>query len=328
MASLHTENLHIGYHYGKLHKVLQSNLDLKLASGRITTLIGQNGVGKSTFIRTLAGLQPSLSGQVYLNDKPLLNFSRKEIAAHIAMVLTDKPHTMSLTVEELVALGRHAYTGWLGGLSSSDRSIVDQAITQTNINYIAHTRLYELSDGQLQKAMIARALAQDTDILILDEPIAHLDLNNKLEILMMLQQIARQGKHILLTSHDLHLSLQLSDVVWLFRFNQPMCSGIPEDLAIDSAFTEALHLQGYGYDLLTGSLIAAHERAIRLSGEQGPRYDWTARALNRNGYALSDEAPLEIVVGNDDWNIVGKTFQSKAHSIEDTLNKLYNIGKR
>lgn len=237
MALLSTENLSIGY--GK--KVLAEKIVLELNRGDLVGLIGQNGVGKSTLLRTLAGLLTKCSGEVYLDKKPIK--STKRAAKAISIVLTGKPDTLNLTVVELLALGRHPYTGWLGYLKEDDKKKMEEALSLMEINYIANTKLSELSDGQLQKAMIARALAQDTAIIILDEPTSHLDLKNKIDVLELLKKIANQGKSVLISTHEVGLAGKYCNRFWCMDFGKEMLTGEPQELITKGKVQHYLHIE-------------------------------------------------------------------------------------
>ena len=238
MNLLEINDLHIGY--GK--KALSSNISLTLQSGQFVGLIGQNGVGKSTLIRTSCGLQEALSGSILLQGRALSTYSKKEIAKMLSLVLTDKPESMQLTVIELIALGRYPYSGWLGILNQQDKLKIDEAISQMEINYIANKKLFELSDGQLQKAMIARALAQDTEVIILDEPTSHLDLKNKIDVLALLRKIADQGKSILISTHEVGLAAKYCDQFWCMDFQKALLSGTPANLIKEGKVQAYLHI--------------------------------------------------------------------------------------
>lgn len=206
-------------------------------------LVGQNGVGKSTLIRTLCGLHPPLSGKIELDGNPISHYSRSAISKKIGVVLTGKPDSLNLSVLELIALGRHPHTGWLGVLRESDKKIIEASITQMEINYIATKKLFELSDGQLQKVMIARALAQDADLIILDEPTSHLDLKNKIEVLELLRKIAKTGKGILISTHEIQLASQVCDQFWCVDFGLPFLTGSAKDILNSEVLHEYLHLR-------------------------------------------------------------------------------------
>ncbi|NQZ75443.1 MAG: ABC transporter ATP-binding protein [Ekhidna sp.] len=239
MDILETIDLKIGY---PPSKVLGQNLNLSCSSGELIGLIGQNGVGKSTLIRTICGLQPKLGGMIKLNGDHLTDKNPNAIAKIISVVLTGKPQSLNLSVLELIALGRHPYSGWLGKLRSEDKSKIDDAIDQMQINYLMGKRLYELSDGQLQKVMIARALAQDTPLIILDEPTSHLDLKNKIEVLNLLKSISDSGKSILISTHEIQLSARVCDSYWCMDFGKEMLIGQPRKLIESGALQAYLHI--------------------------------------------------------------------------------------
>lgn len=209
---LFTSNLSIGYSSKKEVHCIAQNLNLELQSGKLIALIGANGIGKSTLLRTLTGIQKPLSGSVFLNGKEIQNYSPIELAQNLSLVLTEKLPPSNLTVFELVALGRQPYTNWIGTLSADDLEKIHQSIQLTQIEHLADKKHYEISDGQLQKVLIARALAQDTPLIILDEPTTHLDLLHKVSLFKLLKKLASETqKCILLSTHDLDLSIQLSD---------------------------------------------------------------------------------------------------------------------
>lgn len=216
---LATENLTIGYKQGKYTtKKIVENLTLQLQTSKLTVLLGANGMGKSSLLRTFAGLQLPLQGNVLLANKTLQDYSMLEKAQQISIVSTEKPQTTQLTVRELVALGRYPYTSWTGKLTANDNQEIDNALESTNIKQFGARYLQTLSDGQLQKALIARALAQNSTLLLLDEPTAHLDLPNKAEIWQLLKKITQDSnKTILLATHDVEFALQLADVLWLLH---------------------------------------------------------------------------------------------------------------
>jgi len=239
MAHLVISDLTIGY---PPDKVLASDINLSLREGQIVGLVGQNGVGKSTLIRTICGLQPALKGAVKVGEQSLSSLTPKELAKKISVVLTEKPDSLNLSVLELVALGRHPYSGWLGNLSAIDKEKIEDAISTMEINYLTEKRLFELSDGQLQKVMIARALAQETELIILDEPTSHLDLKNKIEVLQLLQKIAKSGKGILISTHEIQLSATTCDEFWCMDFNQPILIGKPQKLIDSGDLQRYLHI--------------------------------------------------------------------------------------
>lgn len=209
---LHTQNLTIGYPAKKGNTVIAENLTLDFNEGKLITLIGANGIGKSTLLRTITGIQKPLSGNVYLNDKNINTYPLPELAQNLSVVLTEKLPPSNLTVYELVSLGRQPYTNWVGKLAPDDLEKIINAIELTDIAGIGHKKHHEISDGQLQKVLIARALAQDTPLIILDEPTTHLDLHHKVALFKLLKRLsAGMGKCILFSTHDIDLAIQLSD---------------------------------------------------------------------------------------------------------------------
>ncbi len=207
-----TYQLSIGYSSKKEVNCIAQNLNLELQSGKLIALIGANGIGKSTLLRTLTGIQKPLSGTVFLNGKEIQNYTPIKLAQNLSLVLTEKLPPSNLTVFELVALGRQPYTNWIGTLSADDLEKIHQSIQLTQIEHLVNKKHYEISDGQLQKVLIARALAQDTPLIILDEPTTHLDLLHKVSLFKLLKKLASETqKCILLSTHDMDLAIQLSD---------------------------------------------------------------------------------------------------------------------
>lgn len=306
----------IGYSQGPAKKVLIQNLNLTIRRGEVVCLLGQNGVGKSTLLRTLAGMQPPLGGSILLDGLDTAKLSAQEMAFRVSVVLTERLAAANVTVYDLVALGRHPYTNWLGILTASDRQKVEEALTLTKLNYLADSRLSELSDGQYQKAMIARAVAQNGELMLLDEPTAFLDLNNSVEIFLLLTRLAReQSKAIVISTHDFHLAMQFADRLWLTNFNTPLYEGLPEDLGLNGQLEENMFHEGFGLDLLTGRIVlpSSQKGTIRLSGSS-PAHQWTRRALERRGFATSEEQGEDLQVFDKKkrhyWQIGERTFPS------------------
>jgi len=207
-----TTNLNIGYHSKNHHITIAENLNLSLESGKLTALVGANGIGKSTLLRTLTAIQKPLKGIVFLNEKKIHEYNSIELAQNLSLVLTEKLPPSNLTVFELIALGRQPYTNWLGKLSDEDYEKINHVVALTHIEHLIHKKHYEISDGQLQIVLIARALAQDTPLIILDEPTTHLDLLHKISVFKLLKKLAQEtNKCILFSTHDIDLAIQVSD---------------------------------------------------------------------------------------------------------------------
>jgi len=209
---LSTCNLSIGYKSKSKVDVIASDINLNLQSGKLISLIGENGIGKSTLLRTLSGLKKPLEGAVLLNSKDLKEYDQIDLAQNLSLVLTEKLPPSNLTVFELIALGRQPYTNWIGKLTETDLEQINKAITLTQIEHLAQKKYYEISDGEFQNVLVARALAQDTSIIILDEPSTHLDLFHKVALFKLLKKLASESKKcILFSTHDIDLAIQLSD---------------------------------------------------------------------------------------------------------------------
>lgn len=208
------ESLSVGYHQRKKDILVLEDISFEMHPGELIGLVGANGVGKSTLLRTLAGMQPQLNGNVFLNGLEMRSYNALELATLLSVVLTEAPASRNLTVYEFVALGRQPYTNWIDKLTLKDKEKVDWALEQTETAVLAHKRCYELSDGQMQRAAIARALAQDTKIILLDEPTTHLDLYHRAYIVSLLKRLSEeQQKTILFSTHEIDLAIQISDKI-------------------------------------------------------------------------------------------------------------------
>lgn len=209
---LQANQISIGYTHKKEQNIVASNIDLQLEKGKLIALIGANGIGKSTLLRTITGIQKTISGTVSLNGKNIHEMNALALAKNLSVVLTEKLPPSNLTVFELVALGRQPYTNWIGTLSEDDIAKVNQALVLTQIEHLAAKKHFEISDGQLQKVLVARALAQDTSLIILDEPTTHLDLLHKVALFKLLKKLTQETqKCILFSTHDIDMAIQLSD---------------------------------------------------------------------------------------------------------------------
>lgn len=250
---LKTENLAIGYASKKHQNVVASNINLELRQGELVGLVGANGIGKSTLLRTLTKVQEPLNGCVFINNKSLAQISPLELSKSLSLVLTEPPASKNLTVLELVALGRQPYTNWIGSLAPEDISIIENGLIQTNIQELKNKKCFELSDGQLQKAMISRALAQDTNIIILDEPTTHLDMYHKAYILKLLKTLAKEtNKTILFSSHEIELAIQLCDRM-IVMTDSEVISDDPCNLISRGIFNQLFPEDMVAFDGKTGS---------------------------------------------------------------------------
>ncbi|HET8858302.1 ABC transporter ATP-binding protein [Marivirga sp.] len=233
---LTTSDLSIGYKKGKSQNILMEDLNLKIQKGKFIALLGANGVGKSTLIRTLANLQSALKGGVFINEKDINHFGAKEFARNVSLVLTDPVQGGNMTILELVEMGRYPFTNWTGKLMASDHEKVEKAIQLCAIGYLKEANITEISDGQLQKAMIARALAQDGELMLLDEPTVHLDANNRFTVLELLRNLVNETeKSMLISTHQVEIALKMADEIWLANCGENIVCGTPDELIRNGA---------------------------------------------------------------------------------------------
>ena len=255
------KDLTIGYRQKDNNKVVAEHINAHIEAGVLTCLIGPNGVGKSTLPRTLSAFQPPLGGKIFISkdneDKgvDISTLTDKQMAKMIGVVLTTKPDVQNMTVEELVALGRSPYTGFWGRLHDEDKTIVEESIRMVGIEALKDRMVQTLSDGERQKMMIAKALAQQTPVIFLDEPTAFLDYPSKVDMLQLLHQLSREKhKTIFLSTHDLELALQISDTLWLMQPHEAPVIGTPKDLAANGALSKFIDREGIRFDRETLSI--------------------------------------------------------------------------
>lgn len=289
---LQTQSLSIGY--GKY--IVQQELNLIAKQGHLICLLGTNGSGKSTLLRTLAGLQKPLHGDVLINNISLSKLSNNQRSKIFSLVLTDTINEENMTVFDLVALGRFPFTNWIGSLSDEDKKIVLIAIEQVNLTQKINAYLHEISDGEKQRAVIAKALTQDTPLVLLDEPTAHLDLPNRIEIMLLLRKLSvNTRKTFILSTHELDLAIQMADNIWLMHPNG-IEVGIPEDLMLWGRFQDIFGNDSFYFDQRNGHFSIKPLMGnlhIQLSGEEIP-VQWTKHALNRFGIRIVEQATIKV----------------------------------
>jgi iron complex transport system ATP-binding protein len=319
-------NLTIGYPKNRKQekKIVHSTLSFALYSGELTCLLGSNGVGKSTLLRTLTGLQNALSGKVFLKEKEIHNYSEQELSILLGLVLTDKTSVGGLTVSELVALGRYPYTGFFGRLSQKDNEIIEKAMRDVGIIHKTQSYIAKLSDGERQKVMIAKALAQECPIIVLDEPTAFLDVVNRFEIMNLLHRLAvEQNKTILLSTHDIELALSLADRLWLLSKEKGLKTGITEDVVLSDAINQYISEDNIYFDKLNGRFLTQkkYSKEVFLQAEGELAY-WTKNFLARNGFQISDNPNfhLKIKVNTSTDIIVQNKQETKSFASFEEFN--------
>ena len=243
----------IGYRTRHGLRTVAAGITATIRRGELTCLLGRNGVGKSTLLRTLAGFQPRLGGSISINGREIDDYSDRQLAQTLGVVLTERPDVQQMTAIEMVAMGRSPYTGFWGRMDKDDERIVAEAIQQVGIGELAHRQVTTLSDGERQKVMIAKALAQQTPIIYLDEPTAFLDYPSKVDTLLLLRRICRESqKTVFLSTHDLELALQVADRLWLMMPGG-LHIGSPRQLADEGVLSEFVET-GDGISLDTQTL--------------------------------------------------------------------------
>lgn len=288
--------------YGK--KVVANNINASIQKGELTCLLGANGVGKSTLLKTLSGFLGKLDGNISIMGKEMETYSPKELSTTLGVVLTDKCDVRNMSVREIVGMGRSPYTSFWGALSKEDYKIVDQAIEMIGITHLSGRMVHTLSDGERQKAMIAKSLAQQTPIIILDEPTAFLDFPSKVEIMQLLHKLTREaGKTIFLSTHDMELALQIADKIWIMDKTCGFAIGTPEDLAISGDLEAFFIRKGIAFDPNSGLFKVENglHKTICLQGKHGIRHNMVKKALHRNGIgtikAPTDETDITVTIG-------------------------------
>lgn len=323
---LETHDLAIGYQSrSTARRVVIASINLRLEAGELVCLLGPNGAGKSTLLRTLAGMQAPLQGRIQIMGADLRRLSPVDRARRLGVVLTDRAEVGALSVRALVALGRYPYTDWAGRLTAADERCIDQALAAVGATPLALRSFSQLSDGERQKVLIARALAQEPRLLLLDEPTAFLDLPRRVEIIGILRRLARDsGRAVLLSTHDLDLALRGADRLWLLPPGGPTRAGMPEELVLDGAFPAAFESAGVEFDPHAGGFkfrqpVSGH---VDLSGNGLPAL-WTQRALEREGFVVhlggDQQAALRIEIGEQAGQPIWRISRSEQQREYPTL---------
>ncbi|MRT93340.1 ABC transporter ATP-binding protein [Ancylomarina sp. 16SWW S1-10-2] len=326
---LETKDLSIGYKEKRGDDLcLLSGLNLTIRRGELVCLLGPNGSGKSTLMRTIAGLQSPLKGRTLVEGIPIKERNFSEIARLLSIVLTERLQVGNLSVYHIVSLGRHPYTSWMGRLSDKDESMIRWALEQVGLWQYANKFINQLSDGERQRVMIAKALAQDTPLIMLDEPTAHLDLPNRVEIMHLLRSLAKEtDKAILLSTHELDLALQAADIIWLMSKNNDLKIGAPEDLVLSGSIENTFKNKSFNFDRKSGNFIMNYQKKqkIQLIGNDVMGF-WTRRALSREGYQVTseetDNCSIYLIEDRMEWQIHKDGKVTSCASIQELLLRL------
>lgn len=284
------KNLVVGYHRKSQPVPVMEFPDIAIEKGDFIAIAGQNGIGKSTLIKTLVQLIPKISGEILLKGKPVSHYSRTRLASLVSYVSTEVVHSQQMTVRDLVTFGRYPYTNWFGKIEKEDLTIVDEAITLLELQHLASRNIDEVSDGERQRAMIARALAQQTDIVILDEPTAFLDLPHKHEIINLLGKLTREmGKTIIFTTHDLGIAIRETDKLWLLS-QDGFFHGSPEDLVLNGTIAKTFNTPKVSFDIRKGdfSIKKTFQPLFYISGKNSVVH-WTRNAIEKDGFTVIEK---------------------------------------
>ncbi len=323
--TLSFKDLEIGFTSGKLRHVLLPPLNGSAGKGELVAVIGKNGIGKSTFLRTFAGLQALLAGELTIDGKSIAEYTRMELSAKIGYISTEIIKVSNMKVYDLVSLGRFPHTNWLGRIDTVDHNVIMEAISKTGMSEFRNRPITELSDGERQRAMVAMVLAQDAGIMVMDEPTAFLDISSKFEIIQLMHELTRsREKTIIFSTHDLTTAVSQADKIWLLK-EQGLIEGAPEDLMLEGAFKTLFDDRKVQFNSNDGSFtIRNDEKGKIVVRGKGVKKYWTEKALLRSGYAvIESESTVEVEVPssvNSNWKC--KTPGSNREF--DSIYKLVN----
>lgn len=329
---LELEALDVGYRSRAGDTTVARQIDLSLGAGEFVCLLGPNGAGKSTLMRTIAGMQRPLSGRVRVEGRDIQHMSARDRASMVGVVLTERVTAGLMTSYALVGLGRYPHTNWMGKLTKSDHEIIRHAIGMAGATALARRFVRELSDGERQRVMLARALAQQPNLMILDEITAFLDLPRRVEIMALLRGLARDtGCGMLISTHDLDLALRNADRVWLIDRHGTVRAGAPEDLVLTGRLAETFSDDRIDFDPVHGVLQTRTEAGPRvlLSGEASLQRAWTQRALERCGFRPCDadsqsttKLPRVELRGEEGWLLHGSGEPQSFDTLYDLTRAL------
>ncbi len=314
---LHIKDLSIGY-----SRTVCSGINATIQKGELVGLTGKNGSGKSTLIKTILGILTSMNGKIEIHSEDIKNWNVQKRARKIAVVFSRLSQTPSISVFDLVSLGRLPYRNGFSKLNSSDKEFIENALQLVGISHLKHRFANELSDGQLQMAMIARALVQDTELVIMDEPTSHLDIENQFKIFELIYKLSQETqKTFIVASHQIELVLQNATQLWWID-NGDFHAGFPEQIAYEQRIFEKLSQDKIRFDYQTGSFQFQHpkNKKVSLISDGSDLAYWVKHALERNGFEVSGESELSIKVENGNIYLDGYIVHSLSHLIETLIS--------
>ncbi len=326
------EGLSTGYRSGRDETIILEGLCSTAFRGELIAVIGKNGSGKSTLLRTIIGLQPVLRGKIYHEERDILEYSRLELARKVGFISTETVRATNMNVYDLVSLGRYPYTNWTGRIDSENHNRILEALENAGMTSFYSRFISELSDGERQRAMIARILAQDTGLLLMDEPTAFLDIGSKFEILHLLHNLAKTtGKTIIFSTHDLQMAISQADKIWLLK-DKRLVEGAPEDLMIQGEFDHIFDSSParYNSDQGTFTFIGEEQGSIYVEGKGILRH-WTEKAVNRNGFSVSKEKTGRYIIvpsGNfKNWRLVEGQKAEEFSTVYELAGAIKKLGQ-
>jgi iron complex transport system ATP-binding protein len=314
------ESLEIGFRSGNKANILLPPLKAATSEGELIAVIGKNGIGKSTLLRTLAGLQPVLKGYLKIYGLDINTYSRIRLSANVGYISTEIVRISNMKVYDLVSLGRFPHTNWFGTQNRLDTEAVEEAIIKAGITAFSHRQLSEISDGERQRAMIAMVLAQDAGIMIMDEPTAFLDISSRYEIIHLMHELTgKRGKTIVFSTHDLDTAINQADKIWLLS-GRGLVEGAPEDLMIKGSFKDLFDDSKVRFNESDASfsVVKGFKGNINLKGEGSKRF-WTEKALLRVGYQVTDNKSAVMVETPDERRDFWRC------RIEDDMNEFNSV---
>lgn len=293
---IHIKNLSVGY-----FQAVCSNISAEVKKGELVGLAGKNGSGKSTLIKSILGLLPILNGKIEINSENIQPWDVQKRAREIAVVFSRLSQTPGISVFDMVALGRLPYKSGFSKLNSTEINRIENALEMVGIPHLKNRLANELSDGQLQMAMIARALVQDTQIVIMDEPTSHLDIENQFKIFELIYKLSREtGKTFIVASHQIELLLQNSTQLWWID-NGNFHAGFPEQIAYEQRIFEKLSQEQIKFDYQTGNFKFHHpkNKSVSLISDGSDLAYWVKHALERNEFEISSNSEKRVEVAQE-----------------------------